>query len=433
MQIHRYLGLALAGFLAIAGLTGALLVFERELDEALNPQLLRVQPPLPGAAFLDPLAVREAVQARYPDARVHRVDLAPRPGEALALRIEQSAGMAAGVDETADDQVFVNPYTGEILGARKWGDLAQGLKNLMPFIYRLHYSLAAGSVGQTLMGIVALLWTVDCFIALYLTFPAGRRRAGGRHWLVRWWPSWKLRWGDGSYKRNFDLHRAGGLWPWAMLFVLAWSSVAFNLPGVYDPVMHALFLHQPQEKALPKLARAEPEPAIGWWQAREIGRRLMADEARAQGFTVQEEQALYYDPQRGVYRYQARSSLDIRDQRGSTRLVFDADTGALRNVRLPTGAASGDTIRTWLASLHMAALWGMPFRILVCTIGLVVAMLSVTGVAIWAKKRSGRIRSAGRREADVPDGPGCEMREPHSRSGTGFRLSSVNANESDKP
>lgn len=36
-------------------------------------------------------------------------------------------------------------------------------------------------------------------------------------------------WEAGGYKLNFDLHRAGGLWLWAMLFILAWSSVAFNL------------------------------------------------------------------------------------------------------------------------------------------------------------------------------------------------------------
>ena len=34
-----------------------------------------------------------------------------------------------------------------------------------------------------------------------------------------------------------DLHRAGGLWLWAMLFVFAWSSVAFNLTPAYDAVM----------------------------------------------------------------------------------------------------------------------------------------------------------------------------------------------------
>lgn len=396
VPIHRYVGLALAGFVVLAGLTGAAITFEHELDAALNPRLLRVEPPAAGAPFLDPLALREAVQARYPDARVNRVDLAPRAGEALVFRVERPGAAPF-------DQVFVDPYTGEFLGSRTWGDLGQGLTNLIPFLYRLHYTLALGETGHTALGIVALLWTLDCFAGACLTFPAHARRPGARPWLARWRPAWLLRWREGSYKRNYDLHRAGGLWPWAMLLVFAWSGVAFNLPEVYEPVMRAMFAHQPQEKDLPKPAHAEPQPAIDWRQAREIGRRLMADEAHARGFTVHAEQLLTYDPQRSVYRYQAKTSLDIRDERGATRVVFDARTGALQLVRLPTGAASGDTIRTWLTSLHMAAVWGMPFRLFVCVMGLVVAMLSVTGVLIWARKRSARLRTGRKPRVSPPD------------------------------
>ena len=35
--LHRYLGLVIAAFLALAGLTGSLLAFHHELDEWLNP------------------------------------------------------------------------------------------------------------------------------------------------------------------------------------------------------------------------------------------------------------------------------------------------------------------------------------------------------------------------------------------------------------
>lgn len=35
----------------------------------------------------------------------------------------------------------------------------------------------------------------------------------------------------------------------------------------------------------------------------------------------------------------------------------------------------------------MAHVWGLPYRICVCCMGLVVAMLSVTGVYLWLKKR----------------------------------------------
>lgn len=45
----------------------------------------------------------------------------------------------------------------------------------MPFVYRLHYSLALDTIGTYAFGIIALLWTLDCFIGAYLTLPRGRQ------------------------------------------------------------------------------------------------------------------------------------------------------------------------------------------------------------------------------------------------------------------
>ena len=46
----------------------------------------------------------------------------------------------------------------------------------MPFIYSLHFKLALGMTGFWIMGIVALVWTLDCFVGFYLTLPAGMQR-----------------------------------------------------------------------------------------------------------------------------------------------------------------------------------------------------------------------------------------------------------------
>ena len=70
-----------------------------------------------------------------------------------------------------------------------------------------------------------------------------------------------------------------------------------------------------------------------------------------------------------------------------TMLWIDAATGRFVKLYLPTGQKAGDTISLWLLTLHMAKLWGLPYKLFVCFMGLVITMLSVTGVYIWLKKR----------------------------------------------
>jgi len=380
----------MAGFLVIAGLTGSLLAFNDELDAAISPDLFVSGPRAPGDPLMDPVLLREFVARRFPDALVLRVPLKIEPGRSVGFYLQ-------GRGKTADDEAYVNPYTGEIQGTRKFADLSQGMKNLMPFIFHFHGTLAFGEAGRLAFGIIALLWTIDCFVGAYVTFPIRSPRPSAqpvRTWLRRWWPAWLVRFKANFGKLNFDLHRAGGLWIWAMLFILAWSSVSFNLFQVYSPVMNLAFAHQDYGQNLPRLARPLMEPQIGWAQAREIGRKHAAEQARARGFNVQFEAGLAYDPRRAVYRYDVHSNLDLREHSARTRLLFDANTGAFVGIWLPTGGASGDTIHEWITSLHMAAMWGPWFQIFICLVGFVVTMLSVTGVIIWWRKRRARVRTA---------------------------------------
>lgn len=383
---HRLAGLTLAAFLLMAGLTGSLLAWHAELDAAINPHWFRVQPPSPGAPALDALTLREAVQARHPQALAARVPLAPEPGEAAVFLLRP----LPGAGRLENDQVFIDPYSARILGERRWGDVSQTWRNLMPFLYRLHYSLALGTVGTWLLGLVSLLWMLDSFAGFYLTLPA-RSKSPRSPWSARWARAWKLDL-QSRWRATFDLHRAGGLWLWPVLFVLAWSSFALNLPQWHDPLLRTVSMQQPGTADLPR--RSEPlwQPALDWRAAHLRARALMQAQAARHGFSVLRESSLAYDPVRGLYRYDVRSGLDIKDRGGSTRLFLDGNSGALVSTWFPTGAAGGDTFITWISSLHMAAVGGSAYKIAMTGAGAGIAMLSITGVLIWLRKRRARAR-----------------------------------------
>jgi uncharacterized iron-regulated membrane protein len=218
---------------------------------------------------------------------------------------------------------------------------------------------------------------------------SGNREA--KTWWQRWKPAWRIRWRQGGYKLTFDLHRAGGLWLWLILLVFAGSSVYMNLGDtVYTWVMRAVTDFEAPWTELALLDEPLQNPRLGWIEAQATGERLMERQAALHGFTVERPIALRLDRLRGVYIDSVRSSRDIQDKRGMTRVFFDADTGELKLVLLPTGQHTGNTVTSWLFALHEANVFGLPYRIIVCLLGLAIVMLSVTGIVIWMKKRRAR-------------------------------------------
>jgi uncharacterized iron-regulated membrane protein len=386
---HRWAGLSLALFLTLAGLTGAMMAFYDELEALIAPQLHIVQPPSVQAELLDPIELREKVQAAYPGAVINYLPLHLEPGHALKLDIRRLDPVTKRIGPWSSevDEIFVDPYTGRILGERLWGDISQGTINFMPFVYRLHYTLLADKTGRYILGIAALIWVFDTFIGFYLTLPARL----GTSWWSRWKPSWLVRWTGGETKLTFDLHRAGGLWVWPILFVFAWSSVMFNLKEVYDPVMR-LFGAEKLQDGLITLARPRYEPQLDFAAVAARGRELATSEAAQHNLVLDPNRlsALSYRPAVGAYVYYFSTDRDFTERGGRSLVVFDGDSGELRKLLLPQGANGANTFTEWMIALHMGRVWGLPYRMAVTAIGLIVTVLSVTGVLIWMRKRQAR-------------------------------------------
>src|SRR5208283_5723080 len=247
--IHRYVGLAMALFLIVEGLTGSLLAFRGDLSTLLDPSLTSTKPS-PDAQRLDLAALAERAEALMPNATAAYF-FRLRDDQAI-VRMEARDDPETGKPYPEDPGVIVlDPWTGKELGRSPYSGYTQGfLANVMPFVNDLHTALALGGAGVWILAVLALLWTIDCFVGFYLTLPLTLEK-----FWTRWKPAWLVKWRGGLYRVNFDLHRAGGLWFWAMLFVFAWSSVCLvdNL-GVYEKVTAALFDTRPLEEQLAQFA-----------------------------------------------------------------------------------------------------------------------------------------------------------------------------------
>jgi uncharacterized iron-regulated membrane protein len=395
--LHRWFGLGIALFLLQAGITGALIAWDHEIDAFLNPELYVSAAPA-DAELLPPLRLAEIVETRDPRLEVTYLPLAVEPGHTVLLGVAATRAPATGQPYVLGfDQVAVNPATGDIQDRREWGEISLSKKQLMPFLYRLHYSLHIPEVGLMplglwFMGIVAVIWLFDSFIALWISFPS---------WKA-WKKSFQFRLDKGGYRLTFDLHRSGGVWTWLLIMPLALTAVSMNLNReVMRPVV-SVFSDLAES---PFASRTPSEQGIVATTSRQqilkhaATDALALDLGRPQG-------GLFYSQQYGVYGVGFfEPGNDHGDGGlGNPWLYYDGKTGAPAGSELPGRGSAGDLFMQVQFPLHSGRILGVPGRILITLLGLVVSMFSVTGVMIWAKKRRQRVL------AEVRDGRGSDAR-----------------------
>jgi uncharacterized iron-regulated membrane protein len=366
----------MAGYLAVAGLTGSVIAFAQEIDCWLNPELYEI------ASVGTPLSLAtlaQRVEQSDPEIRVMRMEPPLGIRESALLTVEPKHG--SGSDEVPQrvyDQVFADPATGAVLGTRLWGAVRLDRAHLVPFLYKLHYDLhIPGPWGAWLMGAIACAWCLDCFIGLYLTFP--RRR-----FLAKWGRAWKIKPRAGAFRTSLDLHRAGGLWLWFLLLLLAVSSVSLNLrQEVFTPIVSMFSPVTPSVFDLRVPDDMDRRPALSFDEVA----------ARAQ----QRAQRLGWTMDLGSVAYVA--SHDVFGVRldaesfwtGDSRFLYlDGRDGRLLGREVLGDGTVGDIFIAAQFPLHSGRIGGLAGRIAVCIAGLAVTALSITGVIVWWVKRSRR-------------------------------------------
>ena len=155
---------------------------------------------------------------------------------------------------------------------------------------------------------------------------------------------------------------------------------------VYQKVMQSISDYHEPWTDIENLPEPLHHPTIDLREAYRLGRVAMNQAAAEQGFKVEAPVAIWFNSAKGFYVYCVRSSTDIQDNAGQTRIVIDAINGQQKMLLLSSGQYNGNTVTSWLMALHMANIFGFPYRVFVCVLGIIIAMLSVTGVVIWLKK-----------------------------------------------
>lgn len=384
VKLHRWFGISVALFLFLSGLTGAIIAWHGELDAALNPEFYAartVGPPLP------PLALAARVEAANPRLLITYLPLGIEPGRTLRARVQGRVDPKTHEPyELGFNEIAIDPATGTIQSRREWGACSLSRLNLMPFLYQFHYTLylpfTVGGMasGVWLLGVVSIVWLFDSLIALALAFPSAKA----------WRKSLSFRWRRGGYALTFDLHRSGGVWIWSLLVVIALTSISMNLPG---PVMRPVVsLFSPLSPSLFFDSRRLPLPKPG---GPTLARERIVDlaiEAGRHARITPNLGAIVFLPAMNVYGvgYFAPGGAAGAGPLGNAWMYWNGATGERIAADIPGRGSAGDTFMQAQFPLHSGRIAGLPGRIAVSILGVMVAMLSVTGLMIWLKKRRAR-------------------------------------------
>lgn len=356
--LHQYIGFFVGLLLILIGLTGSLLVFEQDFDHfmiaqqygKITPQRVQV---------VSPEDVVNTIQAKYAarsDLHLFRIYL---PDTASSPYIGQLS--------TTNDQrteVFLNPYTGKIMGERISNNTLIGI------LLSLHYSLMAGETGIIIVGIAAFLMCMLSITGLIL-WPGWRKLIAG----------FKIKLDAHPQRANFDIHKVVGIITVVFIFLTAFTGFCWNF-SFTSPIIYAVtFTPEPSSPV------SKPIPGqsiLGLTQQLKI-----ANAALPSAVT----KSIYF-PKLPEDALQIRMKLPQESSDyGDSNVYLDQYTGEVLRVDNALKLPLGSRVLNSFVPLHYGTFGGLPTRILYVFVGLAPLILFVTGFMMWWYRYKGTSHS----------------------------------------
>ncbi|MEH2455992.1 PepSY-associated TM helix domain-containing protein [Nostoc sp.] len=346
--LHRYLGLAMGFVLIIVGLTGSLLVFQKEINDFLVAQQFGHISPQEVPLSLE--SVVNTVKAVYDssgnDLKLNKLYMPSVPDEPIMFAF--TAPNDKGID------VIVNPYTGAIMGERSD-------TTLIVLLYQLHYALMAGDIGMTIVGIIAFLSLVLNITGIIL-WPGWRRLIAG----------FKIKWNAHPKRINFDIHKVAGIIAVVFLTLTSITGFCWNFYNFTEPIIYAMTFTKQQPEPV-----SVPQPGQFPLRLREqlkIGdATLPGAMVRSISFPSKPEDSLKISfklPQENA-------------ERGQSNVYLDQYTGKVLRIDNALKMPLGDRVLNSFTPLHYGTFGGLSTRILYVFVGLSPLILFITGFVMY--------------------------------------------------
>lgn len=176
---HFYAGLFVIPFMLILAVTGIIYLFKPQLDAAMYRNWMFVQPSAVMLSYTEQVQVAQQV---YPDATISK--FTPSVGG------DRSAEVGLTTADERNLIVFINPYTGQVLGSQDEDN------NLQAIARTIHGNLMMGTRGEYLVELAACWGLVLLISGLYLWIPRSRFSVFGTLIPRLWSKNKRIFWRD---------------------------------------------------------------------------------------------------------------------------------------------------------------------------------------------------------------------------------------------
>lgn len=350
--VHLWLGLASGLVVMVVCLTGAILVFEKEIDEWVNHKLYFTEAQQGQRLPLDSLLAN--ARAYDKSIKVSNIVLETAdPGRNILF---------SGKKKDDTHIIAIDPYTGTIAGS------VNDSKQFFTIVLKLHRYLLMKDTGKIITGISCLI-----FIALVLTG------------LILWWPKKRkqlkqrlaIKW-DSKFKRlNWDLHAIGGFYVHLVILVIAVTGLTWSYKWVNNSLF-VLFDGKPQQKFQVPANTVQQAVSTGFYEEvyQDANKRLAYKGKVNISIPAKDSLAITVSKEN-----REASITNIVDY-----LYYEKGTGRLLKERLYENETTGMKVRRAIYPIHTGNIYGWPTKLLAFFSVLFAASLPVTGFMIWLKR-----------------------------------------------
>jgi len=352
LRVHLWLGIILGFFWSLQGLSGAMLVFNRDIQAAwLAPA--GAAAPLP----LDTVIVRAN---KATGAKVTRLEtFGPDPLLLLAYYPVENSDQIAVIDGRSGVVVDRrDPAAMLPSGGASWG-----------WLLRLHETLLVGEAGMLLVGTSGLF--------LLTTILIGFWNVG---WIGKWRDAFRMTRLTSARQRLVGWHRLLGTLAAPALLVMVTCGIYLAFAPQLRSMLTATAGYQMPYK--PKAQVAAPDVMLTAEQAYDVARQHFP------GATLV--RLVLPTAKSPVYLFRLLQRDDARRWAGTSTIAIDPRSGAVRDVYDSARGPLANRVTDAIYSIHTGDVAGVAGRLLVMLAGLSLPVFAVTGVISWIRMRRRR-------------------------------------------